>query len=280
MKSLIRWSATLAIVGSVLLGSLFTGSARVLALSEEEVKARLETVPVFTLVDGEGSLVVATFSEEENAPPVATVFISHTNAENFLNNMANSDAQSVEGVRVAPISLARVYEIAVDGQNEENPLRVAFIPEQQEVEAAVAILEESGQTVENFQGVPLFIAKSGEGEQEALLTIRRGEQEVIPMYFSEDELQAALTGLREDQPELAESVRIEVVPLDRLIENLRTSDNQELNQIYLVPPQESIEFIRSLQEGEQPAPQGQPAPEQAPAEQAPAEPAPAEPAPQ
>jgi hypothetical protein len=276
MKSLIRWSATLALVGSVLFGSLFVGGSRVLALSDEEVKARLETVPVFTLVDGEGSLVVATFTEEENSPPVATVFISHANAENFLRNMGNTDPQAVEGVRIVPISLARVYEIAIDGQNEENPLRVAFIPQQQEVEAAVAILEESGQTVENFQGVPLFIAKSGEGEEEALLTVRRGEEEVIPMYFSEDELQAALAGLRESQPELAESVRIEVVPLDRLIENLRTSDNQELNQIYLVPPQESIEYIRSLQEGgQQPAPEQapeqQPAPEQAP-EQAPAQP--------
>ncbi|WAL62630.1 Tic22 family protein [Thermocoleostomius sinensis] len=262
MKSLIRWSATLALIGSVLFGSLFVGGSRVLALSDEEVKARLETVPVFTLVDGEGSLVVATFSEEENAPPVATVFISHTNAENFLRNMSNTDPQAVEGVRIVPISLARVYEIALDGQNEENPLRVAFIPQRQEVEAAVAILEESGQSAENFQGVPLFIAKSGEGEEEALLTVRRGEEEVIPMYFSEDELQAALAGLRESQPELAESVRIEVVPLDRLIENLRTSDNQELNQIYLVPPQESIEYIRSLQQqgGQQPAPQQAPEP--------------------
>lgn len=273
MKSLIRWSAALALVGSILLGSLFVGNARVLALPEEEVKARLETVPVFTLVDAEGSLVVATFTEEQNSPPVATVFISHANAENFLRNMGANDPESVNGVRIAPISLARVYEIALAGQDEENPLRVAFIPERQEVEAAVSILQENGEAVEEFQGVPLFIAKSGEGDEEALLTIQRGEEQVIPMYFSEEELQAALSGLRENQPELANSVRIDVVPLDRLIENLRTSDNQELNQIYLVPPQESIDFIRSMQEegGAQP---------QAPQPAEGAQPQPQEPAPQ
>jgi len=274
MKSLIRWSAALAMVGSILVGSLFVGNARVLALPEEEVKARLETVPVFTLVDAEGSLVVATFTEEENSPPVATVFISHTNAENFLRNMGANDPESVSGVRIVPISLARVYEIALAGQDEEAPLRVAFIPERQEVEAALNVLQQNGQTVEEFQGVPLFIAKSGEGEEEALLTIQRGEEQVIPMYFSEEELQAALNGLRESQPELAASVRIDVVPLDRLIENLRTSDNQELNQIYLVPPQESIEIIRSMQQeaqgaesapqqpaSEQPAPEAEPQPQ-------------------
>lgn len=267
MKSLIRWSAALAMVGSILVGSLFVGNFRALALPDEEVKARLETVPVFTLVDAEGSLVVATFTEEQDSPPVATVFISHENAENFLQNMGANNPESVNGVRVAPISLARVYEIALAGQDEQNPLQVAFIPERQEVEAAVSILQQNGEEVQEFKGVPLFIAKSGEGEEESLLTIQQGEEQVIPMYFSEEELQTALSGLRESQPDLADSVRIEVVPLDRLIENLRSSDNAELNQIYLVPPEESINYIRSMQQeggAQQQAPQGeaQPAPQQ------------------
>lgn len=271
MKSLIRWGAALAMVGSILLSSLFIGNARVLALPDEEVKARLETVPVFTLVDAEGSLVVATLTEQQDNPPVATVFISHLSAENFLRNMANNDPTSVEGVRVAPISLARVYEIALAGQSEENPLQIAFIPDRQELDAALSILRENGQTVEEFQGVPLFVAKSGEGDDEALLTLQRGEEQVIPMYFSEEELQAVIDGLRESQPDLVAAVRIEVVSLGRLIENLRTSDNEEWNLIYLVPPQESIDFIRSMQQ--QGAPQ-QGAPQQAAPQSAPQSPAP------
>lgn len=249
MKPLIRWSTTLTLVGSILFGSLFLNNLRALALTDEQVMERLATVPVFTLADGEGSLVVATFAEQENSAPVATVFISHQNAQNFLQNMQTNAPEMAEGVRVVPISLSRIYEIALAGQDDqENPLRVAFVPMQQEVDAALSILESSGQAVEEFPGVPLFIAKSGEGENEALLTIRRGEQEVIPMYFSEDQLQAAIDALRESQPDLAAAVRIDVVPLGRLIENLRTSDNQELNQIYLVPPTETVEYIRTLQQ--------------------------------
>ena len=264
MKSFIRWSATLTLVGSVLLGSLFGGGARVLALPDEQVMERLDNVPVFTLVDGEGSLVVATLSQEADALPVATVFISHQNAENFLRNMQSTNPEAAEGVRIAPVSLAQVYEIALAGRSEENPLEVAFIPVPQEVDAALTILREDGQNLEEFPGVPLFIAKSGEGENEATLTVLRGEEEVIPMYFSEADIQATIATLRETQPELADSVRIEVISLGRLIDNLRSSDNPDLNQIYLVPSRESVEFVRSLQErvNEQ----------QAPNQQAPAQP--------
>lgn len=248
MKSFLRWSATLTLVGSVLLGSFVGGGMRALALPDEQVMERLDNVPVFTLVDGEGSLVVATLSQESDALPVAAVFISHQNAENFLRNMQTTNPETAEGVRIAPVSLAQVYEIALAGRSEENPLQVAFIPVPGEVEAALSILREEGQNIEEFPGVPLFVAKSGEGENESTLTIIRGEQEVIPMYFSEADIQATIATLRESQPELADTVRIEVVSLGRLIENLRSSDNPELNQIYLVPSRESVEFVRSLQQ--------------------------------
>lgn len=271
MKSFIRWSATLTLVGSVLLGSLIGGGTRALALPDEQVMERLDNVPVFTLVDGEGSLVVATLSEEADALPVAAVFISHQNAENFLRNMQATNPETAEGVRIAPVSLAQVYEIALAGRSEENPLQVAFIPVQQEVEAALSILREEGENLEEFPGVPLFVAKSGEGENESTLTILRGEEEVIPMYFSEADIQATIATLRESQPELADSVRVEVVSLARLIENLRTSDNPDLNQIYLVPSRESVEFVRSLQQRateqmqqQNPEQAPQQAPEQAP----------------
>lgn len=262
MKALFRLGAALTLAGSILLGSV-VASPSALALPDEQVMEQLAAVPVFTLADGEGSLVVATFNsaeaEQANQPPVATVFMSHQSAEIFLQNMRANEPQVAEGVRIVPISLARVYELALAGRSEENPLQVAFVPVQQEVEAAVSILQQNGQTVEEFPGVPLFIAKSGEGENESLLTIRQGDREVIPMYFSEDDVQAAIDQLRQSQPDLAADVRIDVVSLGRLIENLRTSDNEELRLIYLIPSQETIEYIRTLQQeaGGQ-APQAQP----------------------
>lgn len=252
MKTLFRWSATLALMGGVLFGSV-VGAPKAFALTDEQVMTQLAAVPVFTLADGQGSLVVATFTQEQGGeakPPVATVFVSHQSAETFLQNMRNNNTELAEGVRVVPISLARVYELAMSGQSQENPLQVAFVPVQADVDAALSILKENGQTIERFPGVPLFLAKSGSGDNESLLTIRRGDQEVIPMYFSEDELQAAIDQLRQNQPDLASSVRIDVVSLGNLLENLRTSDNQELTRIFLIPPEETLNYIRSMQQQE------------------------------
>ena len=46
MKSLIRWGATLGIVGSTVLGSILTQTLQAVALPVEQILPRLETVPV------------------------------------------------------------------------------------------------------------------------------------------------------------------------------------------------------------------------------------------
>lgn len=251
MKSLIRWSAALSLAGSIVLGSLLANSTRVLALTEEQVTERLRTVPVFTLANSEGAPLVATPTEGENQAPVAGVFISRVDAEKFLSDLKQRDPQAATDIQVVPVSLAEIYTMAQRGRDQENRLTFAFIPEEQQVQQAQTILQQSGQEAQNFEGVPLFLARTG--EEGSYLTIKQGDREVIPMFFTRDELQRMLDRLKEVEPDLASSVNVQVVNLEGLIQTLQTSDNQDLNQILLVPPQASLEFVRSLQQ----SPQGQ-----------------------
>jgi len=250
MKSFIRWSATLGLVSSVLIGSFWAGTARVLALTAEQVMERLRPVPVFTLANEQGAPLVASPPEGENRGPVAGVFISRQDAEQFLNDLKNRNPEVAQGVRVVPVSLADIYQIAETeraGQAEqEQQLRFAFIPAQQQVDAAMTVLRESGETVEEFEGVPIFVAQSS-GENRGYLTIQQGDRQVIPMFFDKTELQAVLTRLQQSQPELANGMEVQVVNLEGLIETLQSSNNEELNQILLVPPRDSVEYVRSLQ---------------------------------
>jgi Tic22-like family len=255
MKSFFRWSTTLGLVGSVLIGSFFAGSLRVLALTAEQVAERLRPVPVFTLTDREGSPLVAT-AEGQEGTPVAGVFISQQDAQTFLNNLRESSPDVARDVQITPVSLAEVYQLAI--ADDSNQLEFAFIPIQQEVQTAVEVLRQGGENVQEFEGVPLFIARSG-GEESGYLTIQQGEQQVIPIFFKRDDLQAMIDRVRQQQPELATNTSIQVVNLEGLIDTLQSSENQELNRILLVPPRESIEFIQSLpREGQQGAPQSQP----------------------
>jgi nickel transport protein len=54
MKSLVRWSATVGLVGSALIGSFSYDNLQALALTEDQVVQKLQSVPVFTVTDAQG----------------------------------------------------------------------------------------------------------------------------------------------------------------------------------------------------------------------------------
>jgi Tic22-like family len=232
MKTLIRWSATLGVLGGVLLGSLVGFTSQVLALTDEQVAERLRSVPVFTLTDAEGSPLIASPVEGETGPPVAGVFISQQDAQTFLNNLRQSNPNLARDVQIRPVSLAEVYQLALQADAQSEPMEFAFIPIQQEVQTARSLLQESGQSADQFRGVPLFLARSG-GENGGYLTMR-------------EELQVLLDRVRQQQPNLASEISIQVINLEGLIQTLQSSDNSELNRIILIPPSESVEYIRSI----------------------------------
>jgi hypothetical protein len=266
MKSFVRWSATISLVGGVLLGSLFAGSTEVQALTEEQVVERLRPVPVFALAGADGSPLVAS-PEGQEGPSIANVFISQRDAETFLTNLRSENPEVAQNVRVVPLSLAEVYQLA--NTNQENGLAFAFIPIRQQVEAARTVIQQGGQNPEEFEGVPIFTAQSA-SEEGVYLTVTQGEEQVIPIFFEREGLQAMLDRLQQIRPELASDLTIEVDNLEGLIQELKTSDNDALNQILLIPPRESIEYIRSLQQQGGQGQQNQQAPAQRrPQQQAP-----------
>lgn len=250
-KSVIRWGLKLSLVSSIALGTFLASSVRVLALTQEQVMERLRSVPVFTLANAEGSLLLAFPTEGENQNPIASVFISREDAQETLDNLKTRDPETAQGIQVVPLPLAKIYEYEVEQRSraEDEQLRFALIAEQQQIDAAKSLLQQSGQNSEQFRGVPLFVARSG-GEQGGYLTINEGNQQVIPMFFDREELQALLDRLKEVQPELANGVQVQVVNLEGVIQTLQNSDNEELNRIMLVPPQESRDYIRSLQQNQ------------------------------
>ncbi|HEY9817092.1 MAG TPA: Tic22 family protein, partial [Candidatus Obscuribacterales bacterium] len=180
MRSLMRWSTALGIVAGSLAGAVLTGTMPALALTEEQVMERLRSVPVFTITDESGSPLVAapeSATESGTTPgvPVAGVFISQDDAENFLNNLQSQNPDLASNVQVVPVSLAEVYQLAVTSRQESAGVEFVFVPMVAEVESAVDILRTQGQDVNEFEGVPLFIARSLEGEG-GFLTIESGQE--------------------------------------------------------------------------------------------------------
>ena len=272
MKSLIRWSATLSLVGATLAGSLFAGALEVLALTQDQILQKLRPVPVFTIANSEGAPLVASPQNGQPGGPVAGVFITQTDAQAFLDNLKTRSPDVVKNVRVVPISLAEVYRmnVANQGKNEKDKLQFTVVASRQKVDTAQSLLKKSGEK-EQFNGTPLFVARGG--PEKGYLTIQQGDKAVIPMFFKKEELQTLIDRFKQQDPKLASTLEVQVLNLEGVLEVMRTKNDPQLDQIMLIPPRESLEFVRSTMGNQQPQTRpGQPQarPQTAPARSAPA----------
>ena len=250
MKSIVSWGAKLGLVGSAIIGSFLIGNMQALALPQEQIVQKLGPVPVFTITDANGAPLVAsapnTPNGQQNQGSLAGVFITQRDAQAFVAQLKTKNPELAKTVRVVPVSLGEVYKLDQENQNKPNSLNIAYVPSQQQVDAALTLLRQKGEKVEQFKGTPLFVARAG-SEEKGYLTIKQADQQVIPFFFNKEELQNMLDRFKKQEPKLASTIEIQVVNLEGILQTLQTGNDEQLNQIMLVPPRESIEFVRSLQ---------------------------------
>lgn len=236
VKSLARWSATVGLAGSALLGTVLGAELPVWALTEAEIQERLGSIPVFTLTDEQGSPLVATEGEDS----VAGAFISQDDAEAFLNNLKQQNPDIGGQVRVVPVSLSDIYQFNNNSAAQNEDVTFAYVPMEEQVQRARSLLQEENPTanVENFRGVPLFIPRSA--EQEGYLTVDIQGQRFVPFFFEEEHLRQRVGDI---------PVEIEVVTLEGVIQAFQAEDSEAdefLKQVMLIPSRESSAFIRSI----------------------------------
>ncbi|MEP6516406.1 Tic22 family protein [Microcoleus vaginatus] len=287
MKSLVRLGAILGIVGCTLLSPSPIGKMSAVALPVPQVLEKLRPVPVFTITDGQGGFFIDSVPKQGEGQTgnasVARIFISQKDAQAFVDQLKTRNPQLAASARVTPVSLGEIYRIAQENKGQPDRLLFAFIPAAQQVQSAKTLLQQTGQQVNELNGVPLFLARGG--PENAYLTIQQGEKEELPLFFNKEDLQEMVDLFKQQQPNLNTTIKIEVVNLERILEVLGTENDPSLSQMILVPSRESLEFVRSLQpagagQNPQVAPnQTRPAPAASPAPARPAPaPAPARPA--
>lgn len=255
IKPLVRWSVTLGVAGATFLSWGVLENLVAIALPEEEVLEKLDPVPVFTIADEQGAPLVAS---GENEAKVAGVFISQDDANEFVNQLKTENPELAEKVKVVPVSLGEIYQLSESAQSEENALNFAYVPEEEAVNSAKTLGEANQQPYQG--GVPLFVARGGEGK--GYLTFERDSQQVIPFFFDKAQLEEMVARFKEQEPEIAANVDIEVHPLEGVIETLETGSDEVLEKIVLVPSSESIEFLQNV--SAPPAGEGQTLPQTAP----------------
>lgn len=235
MRSLIRFGATLGLVGSTLAASWLAPTLKVLALTQEEIVKVLQPVPVFTIADEKGAPLVAVGEDKEK---VTGVFISQQDAKEFFQQLQQQNPDLAKQVKVQPVSLGEVYKLAAANAEKSDGLNFAYVPMEGEVDSAKQLLGDKYQG-----GVPLFVARGG--PEKGYLTIQQNNDQVIPFFFEKSQILEMVERFKKEKPDLAATVSIEVVPLENMIVTLQQSNDEALKQIRLIPSQETMQFIRA-----------------------------------
>ncbi|MCL1472751.1 Tic22 family protein [Argonema antarcticum] len=258
MKSIVRWGATLGLIGSTLLTNLFVGNLRALALTQEEIVQKLRPIPVFIVANPQsGELLVgrvnnaqgANATNGQNNVSVARIFISQQDAQAFLDKLKTERPEIGRNMQVIPRSLGELYQRAQENKNQTERLVFDMVPVKQQVDSALAMLRQNGQRENEFNGVPLFIPRGG--PEKGYITMQvpeMGNQQIIPVFFSREDAQNMLNQFKQQNPQQASNADIEVVNFEGVIQTLTSKNDQWLNQLMLIPPPEAREFLRSIQQ--------------------------------
>lgn len=277
MKSLIRWGATLGLVGGTLFGSV-SPPAPALALSEEEIMQKLEWVPVFAIMNAEASLLTFTVSNPQSANEtieVANVFMNSQDASRFLEDLTQQQPDMAGEVQVTMLPLAEIYRMQQSHRQQNSSVEFFYVPNRQEVESAISVLLDSGREDQLIQqngeyvypGVPLFMATAGPNQEP--VPFNSDGQVVIPLFFDQDDLDNVIAELQQ-QPDFPSRVQTVVVPLEGILENFRNDENEGMEYVLFIPYGDSLELLGNMMQQVQQQQQQQQQPQFQPGEGAPA----------
>jgi hypothetical protein len=238
-RSLLPLSLTGALAGGLLFG-VFGLAQRALALTAEEIAAKLNQIPVFMILDAQGEHLKAISESDENVQ-APVVFLDGPTAAGVLSQVEAGGQEA----QIEVVDLGTVYQ-QVAGTAAPAPL--LYFPIRDELAAAVELQP-------NFQGVPLFIPRRGESN--SYLPFVQGEEVSLPMFFSREDLQTYVNWVFEGNPTGANEIVVEVVSLEWLLATMASSENQEmdeqLSQVRLFPSTDVLEFINTIRERQAPA---------------------------
>lgn len=203
-----------------------------LALTEEQIAQQREAVRSFILEDEEGPIA---------GPGGILVFVSLQSASDYVNENL---PEARDTIKVVPTNLERIHQVAEEVGGE--PLQIVLVPEAAEVEHARTIDPD-------YQGgVPLFYAQLPNGAFAPLP--QPGGEVVFPMYFSHEDLDESLAGVSPEEL----GIQVAVIPLQVILAEIHTSDNEMLSRIRLLPPHVVDALRAARQEAEGAAPPNAP----------------------
>lgn len=206
--------------------------------SKKNLAQKLSQVPVFAVTNATGQPYLANNS---NGEQVGLIFFSQEDALAMLKSMQKTH-QALEA-RIYIMGLDKAYRMVLSNASpsgirgnlgQELKMIFRFYPDQKQVKNANA-LKKGLNPIESFKGVPVFIAEG--------LTIRKGREEIIPIFLNKEDLENSWTSMCKYNPDQPLKPIIQVGSLLELISKMET-EPKEFESFGFFPPSDSVEFVK------------------------------------
>lgn len=253
MKSLVRWGATLGLIGSTVLTTVFSGNIPAFALSEQQIKEKLDAVPVWMITNPQGlplsrQLPAANNAKKTPSGSVTGVYMSKAEAQAFIKELQavkNPDpkmAEMLKSLQATAVPLGSIYQQLQQTKNQAERLQFAFKPVDQEIKGAMDLLRASGQDVKQFKSVPVFMVRFAPDKGYVPIQLGSNKQEYFPLFMSKQDALALLNQVKPKFPK----ADIQVVDVDGVLKTMQDKNDKWLEQVVFFPSPESREYIRTL----------------------------------
>ena len=225
----------------VSLGSTLLAATPIQALPESQIVDKLQGIPVFALTDSDNFLLTASLSNEAGKPAKGGAFFSQSDAKTFLQKLQKENPNLAKQVTVRPISLSEVYKAQMN-LDPAKRVDILYVPNQNQVKAALNIAQKSEPSLKQFSGVPLFVAKNS--KKGTYLTITsKDKKSVVPLFFDRDQLQPLIDRAKQQQPN--STIEVQVLTLETVLDGMRSKNDPLYESLVFGPSREGLEVLRS-----------------------------------
>jgi hypothetical protein len=199
---------------------------------------KLSQVPVFAVTNSSGQPYLANNSKGEQ---VGLIFFSHEDALNLLKAMQK--ARQVSDARIYIMGLDKAYKMVLSNatssgikghQGQELKMIFRFYPNQKQIKYANSIVNGINFS-DKVKNIPVFIADG--------LTIRKGNEDVIPIFLTKEDLDEAWSKMNLNNPDINPKPTIIIGDLIKIIRAMESNKN-EYSKFGFFPPKESLEFVK------------------------------------
>lgn len=200
---------------------------------------KLGQVPVFAVTNAQGQPYLA--NVDGVGHQIGLIFFSHEDALKMLNDMKKNPGAS--DARVYIMGLDKAYEMVkakptpsgIRGQNgEELKMVFRFYPDSKQVKHAKQLLRKAKSSTKDMEGIPVFVAKG--------LALKRGSENVIPVFLTKEDLDQAWERMREKNDKLPRQASVEVGNLMFIVSEMEKGDNPELRNLGFFAPKASVDY--------------------------------------